>query len=100
MMRMALTASLLLLGALSGCTTIYFDKGKDLRSTTVTEQWHHNFALSLYEGSAPVSLKQACGDKPWVSVKTEDGFLSSLASGATKIFGPIWYPKTVEVSCK
>lgn len=98
-MRMALTASLLLLGALSGCTTIYFDKGKDVRSTLVTERWHHNFALGLYEGSAPVNLKQECGDKTWVSVKTEESFLNGLASGAA-IFGFIWSPKTAEVSCK
>ena len=100
MMRMTLTASLLLLGALSGCTTIYFDKGKDTRSTAVSEQWHHNFALGLYEGSAPVSLKQACGDKSWVSVKTEESFLNGLAGSAASFFLPIWYPKTVEVSCK
>jgi hypothetical protein len=99
MMRMALAASLLLLGALSGCTTIYFDKGKDVRSASVTEQWHHNFVLDLVEGSAPVSLKQSCGDKPWVSVKTEESFLSGLASSMAFIL-PIWYPKTVEVSCK
>lgn len=100
MMRMALTASLLLLVALSGCTTIYFDKGKDLRSTTVSEQWHHNFALDLYEGSAPVNLKQACGDKSWVSVKTEESFLNGLAGSVANILLPIWYPKTVEVSCR
>lgn len=98
-MRMALMASLLLLGALSGCTTIYFDKGKDVRSTVVTESWHHNFAFGLYEGSSPVNLKRECGDKPWVSVKTEESFLNGLASAAT-IFGSIWYPQTVEVSCK
>jgi hypothetical protein len=99
MMRMALTASLLLLGALSGCTTIYFDKGKDVRSTVVSERWHHKFAFDLYEGSAPVNLKQECDDKTWVSVKTEESFLNGLAGGAA-IFGFIWSPKTVEVLCK
>lgn len=102
-MKMALAASLLLLGALSGCTTIYFDKGKDVRSTVVTERWHHNFAFALYEGSAPVNLKQECGDKTWVSVKTEETFLNVLAAvpvNALTLIGGIWYPKTVEVACK
>lgn len=102
-MRMALAASLLLLGTLSGCTTIYFDKGKDVRSTVVSERWHHNFAFALYEGSDPVNLKQECGDKTWVSVKTEVGFLNGLAAvpvNALTLIGGIWYPKTVEVACK
>lgn len=100
-MRMALAASLLLLCALSGCTTIYFDKGKDVRSTVVAERWHHNFAFALYEGSEPVNLKQECGDKNWVSVKTEESFLNYLAGFASGFVAPfIWYPKTVQVACK
>jgi hypothetical protein len=99
-MNMKLATCLLLLGALSGCTTIYFDKGRDVRSSVVTERWHHNFALALYEGSSPVNLKQECGDKSWVSVKTEQSFLNVLAGGASGVVGPLWYPKTVEVACK
>lgn len=100
-MKMVLTASLVLLSALSGCTTIYFEKGKDVRSTFVTERWHHNFAFGLYEASAPVNLKDECGDKTWVSVKTEQSFLNGLAAVASAIVVPyVWYPKTVQVACK
>lgn len=94
-------ASLLVFGMSSGCTTIYFDKGKDVKSTMVTEQWHHNFVGGLYEGSAPVNLKQECGDKSWVSVKTEESFVNGLVFWSTWLtLGGIWYPKTVEVACK
>jgi hypothetical protein len=99
-MRTSIAVSLLLSVALSGCTTIYFDKGKNVKATEVTEKWHHNFALGLYEQSPPVNPKRECGSKAWVSVKTEESFLNGLAGGAVNLFGPIWYPQTVEIACK
>ncbi|MBA6357970.1 MULTISPECIES: Bor/Iss family lipoprotein [unclassified Colwellia] len=84
----------------SGCSTIHFDKGDQVKSNQTTQLWHHNFALSLYEGSPVVDLQNECGNTPWASVKTELTFINGLASGAVNMLGPIWYPKTVEVSCK
>lgn len=85
---------------LGGCSTIHFDKGEQVKSSTTTKLWHHNFAFALYEGSPVVDLKTQCGPGPWVSVKTEMSFLNGLSSSAVNWVGPIWYPKTVEVSCK
>jgi hypothetical protein len=84
----------------SGCSTIRFDKGDQVKSNQTTQLWHHNFALSLYEGSPVVDLQKECANTPWASVKTELTFINGLASGAANMLGPIWYPKTVEVSCK
>lgn len=91
--------SLLCLVAASGCSTIHFDKGEPVLAQKKTENWHHNFAFSLYEGSSVVNLSNECGKTEWVSVKTEKSFINGLASGAVNLAGPIWYPKTVEVSC-
>ena len=63
------------------------------------EKWHHNFAFALYEGSSVVNLRNECGRTEWVSVKTETSFVNGVASSVVNIAGPIWYPKTVEVSC-
>jgi hypothetical protein len=65
----------------------------------VHQEWHHNFALSLYEASEPVNLNSECRDMTWTSVKTERTFINGLAQ-VVNVFAPIWYPKTVEVSCK
>lgn len=85
---------------LSGCTTIHFDNGDGSEGQPSTEKWHHNFALSLYEGSKPVNLERECAGQQWSSVKTELSFINGLASGAVNLLGPIWYPKTVQVKCK
>jgi Bor protein len=86
---------------LSGCSTIYFDKGKSVTPTEVSERWHHNLAFGLYELSDPVDPKQACGDKSWVSVKTEYSFINWLAAFAVGGVAPaVWYPRTVEIGCK
>lgn len=97
-----LTALMMALAVtLSGCSTIYFDKGKGVTPTDTSERWHHNIAFDVYEASAPVDPKQECGDKSWVSVKTERGFLNWLAAVPVNSFIPfLWYPKTVEIGCK
>lgn len=84
---------------LSGCTTIHFDNGSEVGQLT-TKTWHHNVAASLYEVSEPVNLEKQCDDKSWSSVKTELSFVNAIASGVVNTFLPLWYPKTVEVSCK
>jgi hypothetical protein len=83
----------------SGCSTIHFDRTTPVSGQTTKEQWHHNFAFALYEGSAPVDAKAVCGQQSWTSVKTEQTFVNGLASIPANIVGPIWYPKTVTVSC-
>ena len=84
---------------LSGCTTMHFDNG-NMAKSGATQKWHHNFAFALYEASAPVALDNECSNKNWASVKTELTFINGLASGAVNVLGPIWYPKTVDVSCE
>ncbi|TKB44634.1 Bor/Iss family lipoprotein [Thalassotalea mangrovi] len=88
--------------SLSACTTIHFDKVPVTTEATVhKEQWHHNFILSLYEGSSPVDLNKVCQKQEWVTVKTETSFINGLAgAAASTIIGPMWTPKTVEISCK
>jgi hypothetical protein len=84
----------------SGCTTIHFDNGQQLATNNVTTQkWHHNVVFSLYELSEPVNLDKECVSAPWASVKTEKTFINGLAASVTNSIGPIWYPKTVEVTC-
>ena len=84
----------------TGCTTIHFDNGNVSSPSTVTEKWHHNAVLALIEVSEPVNLKNECSSGDWSSVKTQLSFLNGLASSFVNQLGPIWYPKTVEVSCK
>ncbi len=85
---------------LSGCTSIHFDNGNALAGQPTFEKWHHNFGAALYEGSDPVNLKEECQGKEWNSVKTELTFMNGLASGFLNLIAPVWYPKTVEISCK
>lgn len=98
-MKTILLACLALTAA--GCTTIQFDNGPATSvNKTKTAKWHHNVAFSLYELSKPVNLSEECAEKEWVSVKTEQTFINGLASTVANSFGPIWYPKTVEIECK
>jgi hypothetical protein len=97
-LAIACAAAGLLLG---GCSTIYFDRQNPVPAPSYTvAKWHHNFALDLYEGSAPVNLRESCTQRPWVSVKVTETFLNGLASTGANLFGPIWYPRTVEVGCR
>ena len=85
---------------LSGCTTIHFDRNANLDlNASKTEKWHHNAILALVEVSDPIDLEQECGDQEWSSVKTELTFINGLVSGIVNFVAPVWYPKTVEVSC-
>ncbi len=97
MKKILITAVILL----SGCTTIHFDRSDtmDLNATQKTS-WHHNAFLALAEISDPVNLEQKCGEQEWTSVKTELTFMNGLASGFINQIAPLWYPKTVTVSCK
>lgn len=85
---------------LASCTTIHFDNGGQPEGQAKAEEWHHNFGLALYEASEPVNLKNKCQNTEWTSVKTEVSLINGLASGAVNGVGPIWYPKSVQVSCK
>lgn len=96
MKKLLIIASIIM----SGCTTIYFDNGEQDKTVPVQKKWHHNYLFSLIEGSKPVNLDNECGEKEWSSVKTELSFINGLAGGAVNTVGPIWYPKTVEISCK
>ncbi|BDF96261.1 Bor family protein [Pseudoalteromonas haloplanktis] len=86
---------------LTGCTNIHFDNGEydDLANNHKSEQWHHNFAAALYEGSDAVDLSAICPETQWQSVHTYKSFTNGLAELVVNEVGPIWYPKTVEVSC-
>ncbi len=85
---------------LSGCTTIHFDRNVTQEpNPTIINQWHHNALLALVEVSDPVNLEQECGEQEWSSVKTELSFINGLLSGIVNQIAPIWYPKTVEISC-
>lgn len=94
--KMLLAVTLLALGA---CSTINFNNGRPSQEPPQIEQWHHVWALDLYEGSPPVDLKAACGDAGWKSVKTETSFLNWLGMQAANFFGPIWFPETVQITC-
>ena len=86
---------------LSGCTTIHFDKeGEPSNYAVANEKWHHNVAYSLFEISSPVNLEQRCGEKEWVSVKTETSFINGIASLAGYIIPGGWDPKTTTVACE
>ena len=87
--------------ALTGCTNIHFDNGQydDLATNHKSEQWHHNFAAALYEGSDTVVLSDVCPDSQWQSVHTYKSFSNGVAELVVNEVGPAWYPKTVEVSC-
>lgn len=85
---------------LSACTTIHFDNGDTGGGVANSPEWHHNFALALYEASSPVILSEACEGGRWSSVKTETSFLNGLAGGAVNSLGPIWYPKSTQVTCE
>lgn len=85
---------------LVGCHTIHFDKAEPSTSSVQYEQWHHNWAYDLFEGSSPVKPDEKCGDKEWNSVKTERSFINGIAGVVGTMVLPIWYPKTASVSCE
>lgn len=86
----------------TGCTTIHFDNGKVPVNPggKEVELWHHIVALDLYELSKPVDLDKECGEKEWVTVKSEKSPVNAIAGSVANAFGPIWYPKTATVNCE
>ena len=100
-MKANLTLCALAALLMQGCTQIYFDNGAvpDVQNTQKSRSWHHNWAIDLYESTDPVNLESRCRDGQWQTVKTEKSFLNGLASSAANQILPIWYPKTVTVSC-
>ena len=99
---MRILLSILAVVLTSGCTTIHFDNGSvdNLKTTIETEDWHHNVALDLYELSKPVVVSDKCKNKEWVTVTTEETFINGLAASVVNNAGPIWYPKTIRVTCQ
>jgi len=89
----------LLVVLICGCTTIHFDNGSDMGKNITKEKWHHNTALNLYELSDPINLKEECGSDKWVSVQTELSLENGVASNFVNSILPVWYPKTVKISC-
>jgi len=84
----------------SACSTVHFDRTASITNNKEThQQWHHNFAFALYEGSKPVNLVEICPKGSWQSVQTEVSFLNGLAALPVNLLGPIWQPKTVDVTC-
>jgi hypothetical protein len=85
----------------TACTTIHFDNGKIAANSNgiKTQKWHHIVAMDLYELSKPINLKKECGEKEWVTVKSEKSAINGLAQGVTNALAPLWYPKTAEITC-
>lgn len=97
-LKIGLFATLVL--TLSACSTIHFDRTSNVVNSQKTyQQWHHNFAFALYEGSKPVNLVEICPNDNWQSVQTEVSFLNGLAAIPVNLLGPLWYPKTIDVIC-
>ena len=101
-MKKLTTVAIMHVFMLIGCTTIHFDNGDSAKANPASERevWHSNVALALVEVSDPVDLKQSCGQSNWASVQTQLTFLNGVASFAVNFLGPIWYPKTVTISCE
>ena len=86
----------LFLGALSGCTTIYFHRGASETHRTDMQEWHHDGILELVEFSDPVAMNSRCENKPWQTIKVEKDALKVLITGVT--WG--WYdPWDVSYQC-
>ena len=86
---------------ITGCSTIHFDNGIPAPNpSSISSKWHHNVALGLMEISQPVNLKKECQSKQWSSVKTELSATNGLASIIINSALPLWYPKTVTISCQ
>ena len=70
---------------LTGCTNIYFDNGvpeKVNNQLHNSSQWHHNFALALYEGSDAVDLSEHCPQGQWQTVHLRTARLTWLSQSA------------------
>ena len=109
----------ILLGAVSGCSTIQFNNSRDaeesgssysqletINNSPDSSQWHHNIILSLVEITDPVNLNETCDDavesgSAWETAKTEITFINGLAGFLVNLFLPLnlWTPATVEVGC-
>lgn len=63
-------------------------------------KWHHLIILDLMEVSDPVNLKKECGTGQWSSVEVKRSFLNTLAEIIVNWVLPIWYPKTVTITCE
>lgn len=87
--------------AVTGCSTMHFDNGSQVRTSSDSSSWHHTAVFALVEVTAPVELDKRCRSDEWSSVKTEQSFLNGLAGGAVNAITvvPVWTPLTVDVAC-
>lgn len=72
--------TLILLTALSGCSTMEFVNGPKMQNTLVREAWHHQGLNGLVEFSKPLDLDYHCGNQQWDSLTIEKTVFNSVAS--------------------
>jgi hypothetical protein len=98
MKTIKILSAILLLGAASGCSTIYFHNGGQTGYATEESEWHHDGVFGLVEFSDPVNMSARCEDSKhgWDTVKTERTFLNGLVSGLT---WSLYDPWEVSMSC-
>lgn len=94
MMKLLKFAPVALVVLASGCSTIKFTNGATEGSEQY-DQWHNNFAFSLYEYSPPVAPEKECTGT-WSSVTVEKDFITVIAGS---IGGAIWDPWSATITC-
>lgn len=97
-MKYKLMAALLLSLSLTGCQTIYFEKGSTQNIATQELTWHHGGGIfGLFEFSQPFNPSSQCSGSQWEAVKVDHTFGSAFVSGIVP-YG-IYTPWAVGARC-
>lgn len=83
--------------AVSGCSTIYFERGARSSRQLTFGEWHHDAVFGLVEVSDPVDMNQRCETKDWSAIKVEKTFVQGLVGMVTY---SLYDPWDVSFSCK
>lgn len=86
---------------LSACNSITFVQNEQEGEQLKQKRWHHGTINGLVELSAPLDIRQFCGDKTWNTIKTELTFLNSLVNSVIPKFGALSFYSawTNEIEC-
>lgn len=88
--------------ALSGCSTIHFVNGPQVKDTVIREQTHHLTLNGMVEISPPVDLNYNCANQEWDTVTTERTFINGFVSFFSQGIGglSLYSPWTVRYHCR
>ena len=70
--------TVLMIGCLSGCSTIEFVQHQQASEQPTINKWHHSTLNGMVEISKPLDIRAICGKKAWTTITSEFTFYNAM----------------------